>query len=333
MPPSRDPPVTRILPAGNPGVPGSGTGVGSSGRPGIAASCPGTAPRRIVGEVLDDAATSEGVGGCRPGQRSPGRCSSHIRGRRLRLASSSPLPPGTAGRRVLPERPVVGSRADDGPGGRAQPAAEEVRGSEGWRISRPAVDGQIEAFTTHASGVPGTAWAQVSTSERATRPRRTGSARTTAAQVRSSGVRVPPRASSGRRVFDPVETRTVVAPGGAASPWTPPRWRPGFYVFRLRTNTGWETQVPYVVSSETPRARWPSSPRHHLAGLQRLGRHSLRRECRHPQLRGGAPTGYNGANDYNATAEIIVRGATGAARRFTNVDVDKAGTLRGRWAA
>ena len=27
------------------------------------------------------------------------------------------------------------------------------------------------------------------------------------------------------------------------------RWRPGFYVFTLRTPTGWETQVPYVVTS------------------------------------------------------------------------------------
>ena len=38
---------------------------------------------------------------------------------------------------------------------RAEPPPWRLRGSERWRLRRPALDGQIEGFTTRASAVPG----------------------------------------------------------------------------------------------------------------------------------------------------------------------------------
>jgi hypothetical protein len=50
-------------------------------------------------------------------------------------------------------------------------------------------------------------------------------------------------------VFQPVETRTVVAPWHVSLTAETDGWEPGFYVLRLRASTGWESQIPYIVSS------------------------------------------------------------------------------------
>ena len=45
------------------------------------------------------------------------------------------------------------------PGSGKQPESEarsERRGSEDWRIHKPSLHGEVAAYTTHASGVPGT---------------------------------------------------------------------------------------------------------------------------------------------------------------------------------
>ena len=50
---------------------------------------------------------------------------------------------------------------------------------------------------------------------------------------------------------EPAETRTVVAPWRRDLTVDTSTWEPGFYVFTLRTPTGWQAQVPYVVTSES----------------------------------------------------------------------------------
>ena len=91
----------------------------------------------------------------------------------------------------------------------------------------------------------------------------TGSGRTTAAPAPSSGPR-PGCPASGRR--RPTSRRTRPGrwsrPGDISLSVDTDGWAPGFYVFRLRTGSGWEQQVPYVVSSPSPpRARSRSSRR------------------------------------------------------------------------
>ena len=50
-------------------------------------------------------------------------------------------------------------------------------------------------------------------------------------------------------VFQPAETRTRVAPWRRSLTLDTTGWEPGFYVIKLRTGSGWDAQVPYVVSS------------------------------------------------------------------------------------
>jgi hypothetical protein len=52
-------------------------------------------------------------------------------------------------------------------------------------------------------------------------------------------------------ILDPVETRTVVAPWRRDLTVDTTGWPSGYYVIKLRTRTGWETQVPYIVSSRS----------------------------------------------------------------------------------
>ena len=129
-------------------------------------------------------------------------------------------------------------------------ATAEPRGSEGWRIRRWASNHEIEAFTTHASGVPGTrVGLKVSTTEQLYEVR----AYRIGAYDGGSGLQVW---QSGRQrgrtqaapIFEPLATHTVVAPWERDLTVDTAGWETGFYVFKLRTDTGWETQVPYVVS-------------------------------------------------------------------------------------
>ncbi len=170
--------------------------------------------------------------------------------------ASAPRGSGTAGL-PAPSPSASSSVAGEPPTGHSvDPApvpAEETRGSDAWRIARPSVDHQIEAFTTRTSGLSGLrVGLKISTTEGGyeVSAYRIGSYDGgTGAFVWESGFR---RGDLQRSpVLDPVATRTVVAPWHRSLTVDTAGWRPGFYVFRLRTNTGWETQVPYVVRSET----------------------------------------------------------------------------------
>ena len=140
------------------------------------------------------------------------------------------------------------------------PATDPVAGSEAgapgsgdWRVRRPASDGQIAAYTTHSSGVPGTrVGLKVST---AADGYRVWAYRIGAydggwgSLVWESGPqrgRVQPAP-----VFAPLETRTIVAPWRRDLTIDTRGWAPGYYALKLRTGSGWETLVPYVVSSES----------------------------------------------------------------------------------
>src|SRR5207253_3014117 len=61
---------------------------------------------------------------------------------------------------------------------------------------------------------------------------------------------LPGREQPGPRMTDPVR-RTVVAPWRTSAVVDTQGWRPGLYVFKLVTSTGWQAHVPYVVSSRS----------------------------------------------------------------------------------
>jgi hypothetical protein len=120
-------------------------------------------------------------------------------------------------------------------------------------MRRPATDGQIEAFTTSASAKPGAdVGLKVSTSAAWYRvfAYRIGSYDGGAATL----VWASPRLAGERQAppdFATYRTRTVVAPWRLSVAVDTGGWAPGFYVFRLRTSSGWEQQVPFVLSSPT----------------------------------------------------------------------------------
>lgn len=130
------------------------------------------------------------------------------------------------------------------------------RGSEGWRLTRD-TGRRIQAYTTAASGLPGTrVGLRVSTGAAGYRVHayRLGGYRG------GSGLRVwSSQTVPGRRqpapVFAPHETRTIVARWTDDLTIDTTGWAPGFYVLKLRTGAGAETQVPYVVSSPSAHGR------------------------------------------------------------------------------
>ena len=158
-----------------------------------------------------------------------------------------------AGRSADSSTPTAGPTEADVPEVHAageRPAEPEPRGSQDWRLDRPAY-GRIMAYTTHASAPPGTA-VGLKVSSRAAGYRvfvyRIGSYRGGSGTLvwRSTfqvGVRQP------AAVFQPAETRTRVAPWRRSLTLDTTGWEPGFYVIKLRTGSGWDAQVPYVVSS------------------------------------------------------------------------------------
>lgn len=170
--------------------------------------------------------------------------------------SATPTGAGVAG----PLTPPPSSSAPQGAGeqdGEAVGRARDRRrrGSEAWRITRPSTDHQVEAYTTHASGLPGTrVGLKVSTTEGGyeVAAYRIGAYRGgTGAFVWESGFRRGRVQAPAR--LEPADTRTVVAPWTRDLTVDTSSWLPGFYVFTLRTPTGWQTQVPYVVTSPSAR--------------------------------------------------------------------------------
>ncbi|MGH3347636.1 MAG: N,N-dimethylformamidase beta subunit family domain-containing protein [Nocardioides sp.] len=139
------------------------------------------------------------------------------------------------------------AKNEAGPAGNPAPP----RGTEDWRLTRPAYDGQIAAYSTAISGLPGEPLElKVSTPADAYRVSvyRIGGYR------RGSGHRVArTRWVDGRvqaaPVMRPEATRTVVAPWRVDLRLDTAGWEPGLHVVKLVTGKGWQTLVPYVVSS------------------------------------------------------------------------------------
>jgi hypothetical protein len=144
----------------------------------------------------------------------------------------------------------AGPRVSEGTDGAAARPGVVPAGSGDWRVRRPA-DGRIEAFTTVSSGPPGTrVGLKVSTSA--------GSYRVTAYRIGAYrggwGTEVwhsrpQPGRVQAEAVLAPADTRTVVAPWRVSLTIDTTEWRPGYYVLKLRTGSGNEVQVPYIVSS------------------------------------------------------------------------------------
>ena len=228
--------------------------------------------------------------------------------------------------------PSPGAEAPRDAGPVAPSTPTGPRGSEDWRISRPSLRGELAAYTTRASGVPGTrVGLKVSTTEGGWEAAawRIGSyPGGTGAFVWESGFRIGRQQPAPR--FAPVATHTVVAPWARDLTVDTSTWEPGFYVFRLRTDTGWETQVPYVVTSPTaagtvalvaPITTWQA--------YNEWGGYSF-----YAGANGDTPShavsfdrpynGATGANDYRTAAiPIIVRAEQAgiALSYFTNVDL------------
>ena len=217
-------------------------------------------------------------------------------------------------------------------------------GSGDWRLERSAQPGrQIEAYATHSSGVPGTrVGLKVSTRARVfgVRAYRIGAyPGGWGALVWRSGAR--PGRLQPEPVLDPLGTRTVVARWRRDLTVDTTGWRPGFHVFKVRTRSGWDSLVPYVVSSPSPSAVGTVAlvaPVTTWQAYNRWGGYSLY-EGPEGDRRSWAVSfdrpynGATGANDFRSAAlPIIVR-----AERlgiplsyFANVDLDaRPGVLRG----
>lgn len=221
------------------------------------------------------------------------------------------------------------SRSDSSPAR----AAERPRGSEAWRVRRWAADHEIEAYTTRVSGLPGTSVGlKVSTTER----RYEVWAYRIGAYDGGTGLEVwrsgPQRGRQQRPpVLMPVETRTVVAPWDRDLTVDTTGWETGFYVFTLRTDTGWETQVPYVVTADSAAGTVALvSPVTTWQAYNQWGGYSLYAGAggdrqSHAVSFDRPYNGATGANDYRSAAiPIILRAErTGAPLSyFTNVDLD-----------
>ena len=169
--------------------------------------------------------------------------SSRTDGGPRRVTSTSPAPGsdrvGLSSPAALPE-------------GDKDVAGKPARGSEQWRARRPAA-GRIAGYSTAPSGPPGTrVGLKVSTSARSYRviAYRLGAYRGgTGRQVWRSAT-LPGREQAAP-VLRPAATRTVVAPWNRNLTIDTEAWEPGFYVFKLRTGSGYEVLVPYVVSSRS----------------------------------------------------------------------------------
>ena len=160
--------------------------------------------------------------------------------------------------------PTTREAADQGPTAVPIPAspstaAEEPtksatdEGTDAWQVTRPAHHGQIAAYATAVSGPAGTRIGlKVSTPAESYRVAvyRIGAYDGGTARLVE---RLPWRAGSVQpaAVLDPVATRTVVAPWRRSLVLDTVGWEPGLHVVKLETGRGFQTLVPYVVSSET----------------------------------------------------------------------------------
>jgi hypothetical protein len=140
---------------------------------------------------------------------------------------------------------------------RPDPPRRVLHGSQGWRLGRAAQDRQIEGYATTSSGLPGARVAlRVSTAARSFRVRAYRLGRYAGGSghlVWGSGWLAGHRQPG--PVFSDRARRTVVAPWRTSTVAGTAGWAPGVYVFKLSTRSGWQAQVPYVVSSPSTRGR------------------------------------------------------------------------------
>lgn len=150
---------------------------------------------------------------------------------------------------------AVNSRAVTTPVREARSAP--VRGSERWRLSRPARRGQIEGYATTSSGLPGArVELRVSTAARSFRVRAYRIGAYAGGDGRLVwGSRWLPGLRQREPSFSDAEQRTVVARWRRSAVLDTAGWSPGLYVFKLRTRSGWQAHVPYVVSSPSSAGR------------------------------------------------------------------------------
>ena len=151
-------------------------------------------------------------------------------------------------------RPATGSASPLPPGGTpTETPTEDLAGTNDWRLDLPAVEAGIEAFTTRVSGPQGArVGLKVSTSAKTWQvvayrigDYRGGSGHVVWKSGRQGGEVQP------EPVFAPSATRTIVAPWRLSLVIETDGWPEGYYVFKLRTGSGAETQLPYIVSSRS----------------------------------------------------------------------------------
>lgn len=136
-------------------------------------------------------------------------------------------------------------------------AAGRPAGSNAWRLRKPATNRQIEGYPTMPSAVPGArVGLKVSTTARTFRVR---AFRLGWYEGGTGRLVWRSRVFTGRQradaAFAPYSTRTIVAPWRGGLTVDTRGWRPGAYVFKLITGSGWEAHVPYFVRSRSSRGK------------------------------------------------------------------------------
>src|SRR5919112_1841914 len=140
------------------------------------------------------------------------------------------------------DRPSLDSGEDDAPA---------PRGTERWRMTRPATNGQIEGYVDRPGAPPGTVvGVRVSTGD----PSFHVDVYRIGAYHGGSGHLVwRSRSLPGRRQAPPhfshPDTRTVVAGWRDSVRVDTTGWEPGAYLFRFTGSSGWQAAAPYVVTS------------------------------------------------------------------------------------
>ena len=131
------------------------------------------------------------------------------------------------------------------------------RGTDAWRLTRPALRGQIEGYALLISVDPGQpVGLRVST----TAPRfrvlafRFGWYRGGEAHLVWRSRWLPGRLR-GAATFSDYTLRTVVAPWHRSATVHTAGWTPGAYLLKLVASTGWQSDVPLFVRSPTARGR------------------------------------------------------------------------------
>jgi hypothetical protein len=264
-------------------------------------------------------------------------------GARTRVAGLAVLPLVMGlvgcGATVRPPKAEITSPPPSAPGGTAtglaprEEEAPEPVGSEDWRIDKPALHGEVAAYTTVSSGLPGTrVGLKVSTTEggwEASAFRIGSYVGGTGTFVWESGFRLGQQQPAPR--YSDAARRTVIAPWKRDLTIDTTSWEPGFYVFQLRTDTGWETQVPYVVTSPSARGTVALvAPVTTWQAYNAWGGYSLYEGANGDQRSYAVSfdrpyNGATGANDYRSAAiPIVVRAEQTGVRLsyFTNIDID-----------